>query len=49
MIRLAYNVITINIIDVYGKVGVALVIVTFFVSVFLLIFSRSAKKVGILK
>ena len=49
MIRLAYNVITINIIDVYGKVGLALVIITFFVSVFLLIFSRSAKKVGILK
>ena len=49
MIRLAYNVITINIIDVYGKVGVALVIITFFVSIFLLIFSKSAKKVGILK
>ncbi|WP_155810488.1 hypothetical protein [Polaribacter sp. Hel_I_88] len=49
MVRLAYNIITINIIDVYGKVGVALVIVTLFISIFLLIFSRSAKKVGILK
>ena len=49
IVRLAYNVITINIIDVYGKVGVALVIITLFVSIFLLIFSRSAKKVGILK
>ena len=49
MVRLAYNIITINIVDVYGKVGLALVIITLFVSIFLLIFSRSAKKVGILK
>jgi hypothetical protein len=49
IIRMAYNVITINIIDVYGKVGIALVIVTLFVTVFLMIFSKKAKKVGILK
>ena len=49
IIRLVYNIITINIIDVYGKVGVAYIIVTLFISIFLLIFSRSARKVGILR
>lgn len=49
MVRLTYNIITINIVDVYGKVGLSLVIITLFVSIFLLIFARSAKKAGVLK
>ena len=48
LIRMVFNIITINIIDVYGKVGIALIIVTLFVTVFLMIFSKKAKKVGIL-
>lgn len=49
MVRLTYNIITINIVDIYGKVGLSLVIITLFVSIFLLIFARSAKKAGVLK
>tara|TARA_R100000789_G_C2990293_1_gene145913 strand:- start:559 stop:990 length:432 start_codon:yes stop_codon:yes gene_type:complete len=48
LIQIIYNAFSINIIDTYGKVGAAQSIFTIAVGLFLMLFSKKAKKVGII-
>ncbi len=48
LIQILYNAFTVNIINTYGKVGVAQSIFTIAVGLFLMLFSKKAKKVGVL-